>query len=204
MAAGSSSPSQTRRCGRRSRGSRQRAHVRRRGGTNAWYATDLDFQRALEAELGAHAEHRGQVSCYLANPGAGRTGQRVLVYEHSGLDVPSRRGSIPVRVEFHEDPDYNTYGLLPADYPRVLADPGAPSKHRLPGDALCLWFPGDPEERRWQYTSGLVTLFNNVRNHLFFEEHWRATGGSGDDGHPEGIWLGDEAPHGFPSREAAA
>lgn len=185
---------------------RHRSHVRRRGGTNPWYGSSIEFQRAIEAELDGHAEHRGQVTCRLADASivTRHAGQRVLVYEHAGLDVPARRRPVSVRIEFHEDPDYDTYGLPAPDYPRVFADPGAVSKHRLPGDALCLWFPRDPDDRRWHHGDGLVTLFNNVRNHLFFEDHWRATGGHGGPGQPEGTWLGDEAPHGFPTQESAA
>lgn len=188
------------------RSARHRSHVRRRGGTNAWYATSIKFQRALLAGLDAHVEHRGQVTFRLTRASAVSRwpGERILVVEHAGLDVPARREPVPVRIEFHENPDYNTYGLHAGDYPRVLADPGAISKHRLPGDALCLWFPRDPEERRWHHSDGLLTLFNTARNHLFFEDYWRSTGGHGGPGQPEGIWLGDEAPHGFPTQENAA
>ena len=185
---------------------RRRGNVRRPFDAGVWYAADIEFQRALEAGLGDCAEHRGQVTCRLADPGARarQTRTRVLVYEHAGLDVPARRDLVPVCIEFHENPTYPTYGLPPWDYPRVFADPGAISKHRLGGDALCLWYPRDPEDRRWHYEDGLVTLLNIVRNHLFFEDHWRATGGHGAAGQPEGEWLGNEAPHGFPGEGTAA
>jgi hypothetical protein len=182
----------------------RRHHVRRRGGTNPWYGTDLGFQRSLIDELDLHPEHRGSITIALADPTACYRQQRVLVIEHAGIDVPCRIDPVPVRIEFHEHPNYDTYGLPAIDYPRVHADPGVSSKHRLPGDALCLWFPHDPEERRWTHHQGLVALLNTTRNHLFFEDHWRATGGHGGTGRPEGIWLGDEAGHGFPDLQEAS
>lgn len=184
---------------------RHRSHVRRRGGTNPWYGTDIKFQRALAAGLDDHVEHRGQVTAGLADTTVAvrHSRSRVLVYKHAGLDVPARRDPVMVRIEFHESPTYDTYGLAAIDYPRVFADPGASSKHRLPGDALCLWFPRDPDDRRWHHHDGLLALLNTVRNHLFFEDHWRATGGHGGPGQREGIWLGDEAPHGFGQEDAA-
>lgn len=85
--------------------------------------------------------------------------------------------------------------MAPADYPRVLTGPGADSPHRLPGDALCLWYPRDGDDLRWSHTMGLIALFNLARKHVFYESHWRSTGGMGP---PSGEWLGEEAPHGFP------
>lgn len=142
----------------------------------------------LEAGLAGDPEHAGKVTIDLTTvPVTGAP--RVLVYTHSGLDVPSRPKPVPVRIEFHEYPPYDTLGLHPRDYPRVFADPGAASPHRQPHDgALCLWQPRDPDDRRWLATQGLVDLLSITRNHLFFEVHWRATE----------EWLGDEAPHGFP------
>lgn len=188
----------TRASAARRTGAAGRHHVRRRGGNNPWYATDLAFQAALERGLEDEAEHRGQVTFSLTLPPPGRTTGRILTFRHAGLDVPGRPDPVPVTIEFHETPTYDTYRLHPAEYPRVLADPGAESPHRLPDDALCLWYPADPDDHRWHHTNGLVGLINLARNHIFFEEHWRATGGFGGRGRPEGTWLGDEAPHGFP------
>lgn len=81
-----------------------------------------------------------------------------LTYRHAGLNVDGRVTPIPVEVQFHEDPGYDTYGLPPIDYPRVFADPGVKSKHRMGDDALCLWFPHDPPWRRWRHTDGLGIL----------------------------------------------
>jgi hypothetical protein len=118
----------------------------------------------------------------------------MLVYRHAGLEVRGRVERIPVRVVFHERPPYPCYGLPWHDYPRVFADPRQLSKHRMPDDSLCLYYPWDPPERRWTADNGLVQLFEIVANHLFYEQWWRHTGG-----HNGGEWLGDEAEHGFPN-----
>jgi hypothetical protein len=126
-------------------------------------------------------------------------GPGVLTYHHAGLAVPGRVDRVPVRVEFHERPPYECYGLPWHDYPRVFADPGALSKHRMPDDALCLYYPGDPARQRWTVANGLVQLFAIIADHLFYEQWWRHTGG-----HDGGQWLGDEAEHGFPEDRVRA
>jgi len=115
------------------------------------------------------------------------------------VEVRGRREPVLVTVTFYADPPYETYGLPPEEYPRVIADAGARSPHRMPGDnALCLYFPGSPPEQRWRPRNGLLALFDLARDHLFFEDYWRSTGGPWG-----GIWLGDQAPHGFPNGGAA-
>lgn len=68
---------------------------------------------------------------------------------------------------------------------------GPPSPHRYADGSLCMWFPGDPFNRRWSIDDGLVNLLYLVRNHLFREAYWRE----------HGEWLGDERAH--DSKEAA-
>lgn len=162
-----------------------------------WFGIDPGFHRLLEHSLDIDVSHRGQVTRRIFHahaPGAPRT----LQYRHAGVDVPSR-GAVPVLVEFPEYPLYNLYGRPVQDYPRVFADVGADSPHRLydgNDDALCLYYPYDPPERAWRATDGLAVLFNLAANHLFFELHWRATGGFGDiAGNNKGTWLGDELAH---------
>lgn len=171
-----------------------------------WYGATISFQRHLEHGLHDTPEHRHGVSANVTPRGRRiHTHYRVLTYHHAGLDVPGRRHRVPVQVHFYEDPDHYTYGLPAADYPRVVADPGAESKHRMPDGALCLFFPGDPPEKRWQHTDGLVSLFEIVRRHLVLEDYWRESGGFGDRrGKGAGVWLGDEAPHGFPDERSVA
>lgn len=110
------------------------------------------------------------------------------------LEVPGRRNPVPVAVYFYERPPYPCWHLRPEEYPRVLADPGVPSPHRMPGDnALCLYYPASPPPQRWRPENGLLALLDLTRDHLFFEDHWWASGGWRG-----GEWLGDEQPHGFP------
>jgi len=62
----------------------------------------------------------------------------------------------------------------------------------------CAVLPAQPPEQRWRPENGLLALFDLACDHLFFEDYWRSTGGA-----KGGIWLGDEAPHGFPRGSAA-
>lgn len=125
-------------------------------------------------------------------------GDQAMIYRLRDAHVPGRE-PIDVRVAFFANPYYDTYGLPPQDYPRVFADPGAPSPHRMPfDDALCLYYPRSAPTRRWRSTDGLLMLLDLVRDHLFFETHWRDT-----DRRGKGEWLGGEAPHGFARKGAA-
>jgi hypothetical protein len=161
-----------------------------------WYGSSAEWQDRVER--GLTRRHPGQVTvddhdlAYF-HPNA----SRCRVYKHAGLYVPGRAELVPTRVEFYERPPYDTFGLAPQDYPRVFADPGAPSKHRMPDDALCLYEPEDPAERRWTTSDGLVALLNIVQNHLFCELRWRNTGGFGG-----GVWPLDEAPHGLRGKDS--
>jgi hypothetical protein len=105
------------------------------------------------------------------------------------LSVTARSGLVPVRVEFHRVPPYERWGLDPRDYPRVFADPGAASPHRMPDDSLCLYFPDDPRAQRWTADKGLDELFALTARHLFAEDYWRSSNET---------WPFDEAPHGLP------
>lgn len=51
---------------------------------------------------------------------------------------------------------------------------------------LCLWFPEDPRQLRWEWSDGLVTYITIVHRHLQAEEFWRRTG----------RWPAEDAPHG--------
>jgi hypothetical protein len=116
-----------------------------------------------------------------------------LTYRHTGLRVSGRADPVPVTIQFHARPQYSLYGLAPEDYPHVFADPGARSKHRMPDDdSLCLYYVGDPVDRRWTSDKGLLSLLDLTADHLFHEDYWRSTGGTN-----KGIWLGAEAPHGI-------
>lgn len=162
-----------------------------------WYGSLAEWQERVERGLARRhpgrltiADH--DLSCF--HPNASRR----RVYKHTGLYVPGRAEPVPTRVEFYESPPYDTYGLSPQDYPRVFADPGALSPHRMPDDALCLYEPEDPAERRWTAPDGLVALLNIVQNHLFCELRWRHTGGFSG-----GVWPLDEAPHGLRGKDGS-
>jgi hypothetical protein len=147
-----------------------------------WYGSRPAWQVALEA--GARRAY-GEKLTITVEPGR-------LIYRVA-LDIRGPLELVDVVIAFWADPPYNTYGLPPQDYPRVHAEPGAASPHRMPGDdALCLWFPWDPTERRWTHDKGLLDLLDITTDHLLLEGHWRATGGLLD-----GVWDGEEAEHGF-------
>jgi len=152
-----------------------------------WYGNSPVWRLALEAA--ARREH----------------GDRLRVIERPGtleyriaLDVRGPNDLVDVRVVFYVAPLYDSYGLSPQNYPRVWSEAALPSKHRMPDDALCLYYPIDRAENRWTADKGLLDLLDVVVDHLAYEAHWRASGGW-----DTGQWLGDEAPHGFAQQAAA-
>ena len=123
-----------------------------------WYGESLEW--CWMVEQGLRSAHGRHVRTCLYEACLFGGAPRVLAYTHAGLEVPGRRDPVPVRIEFHERPSYDTYDLAPRDYPRVFADPDLPSPHRMPDDSLCLYMPKDPEDRRWHSALGLDALFN--------------------------------------------
>jgi hypothetical protein len=106
------------------------------------------------------------------------------------------------------------YGIvrLAALFPRDPFAGGQPEMFALDGDRrslhrnppwdhgvegvsahLCLYFPGDPDERRWTVDYGLVGLFDLGRRHLACEHVWRETA----------TWPTEDAPHGGAARPVA-
>ena len=152
-----------------------------------WYGTSPAWRVALEAA--ARREYGSRIH---VTEGRGTLQYRIA------LDVRGPNDLVDVAIDFYLSPVYDTFGLSPQDYPRVWAEPGLPSKHRMPDDALCLYYPMDPAERRWTADKGLLDLLYLIVDHLVYEAHWRATGGSNG-----GQWLGDEASHGLPQEPAA-
>ena len=148
-----------------------------------WYGNDAWWLLPFEKDTGR--VHGDRLAVTIA-PG-------YRAYVHSGLDVP---GTSPtrVRIEFFATPPYPCHGLAPQDYPRVFAGSAQDSPHRQADGSLCLYAPFDPVERRWTSANGLVQLLNVVRDHLFCELHWQE----------QGVWPGDEAPHGMPTGRSAA
>lgn len=147
-----------------------------------WYGLQPQWQIALEAS--GRREHGSALQLEM---------QLHRVTYRIPVKVPGRRRPVNVGIIFYRQPPYKTYGLAAEEYPRVHVDTAGCSPHRIPGDnALCLYYPSSAEMRRWTPGKGLLALIDLTRDHLFFEEYWRATGGR--DG---GTWLGDEQPHGL-------
>lgn len=70
--------------------------------------------------------------------------------------------------------------------PKVHSDGPTDSPHRYDDDkSLCMWHPGDPDDRRWVFSDGLLDLLDITVAHLFKEQWWRETG----------EWIGDEVTH---------
>jgi hypothetical protein len=154
----------------------------------SWYGSSPAWQVALEAS----ARRMYGTALRL------RLWPNALEYRIA-LDVHGPNDLTEVVVMFYGRPLYDAFGLAPKDYPRVWAERGMASKHRMPDDgALCLYYPLDPAWRRWTADKGLLDLLDLIVDHLGYEAYWRATGG-----HDGGVWLGDEAEHGF-TQEAAA
>jgi len=167
-------------------GRRDRRHASER--RKPWYGLQLAWLEPLEAD--ARREHGDalKVSAF--------RGRRVYQVP---VEVPGRLGPVVVTINFYERPPYACYGLSPEEYPRVFASTDGPSPHRMPNDgALCLYYPRSAPERRWRPENGLLALIDLARDHVFFEDYWRDTGGN-----KGGKWLGDEQPHGFPEQVSA-
>ena len=147
-----------------------------------WYGADPSWRLPFQRDGRRHYGNEITVDLRLDH----------LLYRHQGLEVSGRERPVPVTILFEAQPFYNTYGLSPQDYPRVFADLGLDSPHRMPDDSLCLFYPGDPPDQRWTADDGLLALFNLTADHLFFETYWRHTGGRRC-----GTWLAPEAPHGY-------
>ena len=67
----------------------------------------------------------------------------------------------------------------------VTADGPTDSPHRYDEHRLCMWYPDDPPEQRWEARDGLLALIRHAQVHLFKEAYWRETG----------KWVGPQAPH---------
>ena len=147
-----------------------------------WYGADPAWRLPFEREA---KRYYGRSITVELHP-------ETLLYRHRGLDIRGRREPVPVTIRFDAKPCYPTYGLRPQDYPHVFADAELPSPHRMPDHSLCLFYPGDPVERRWISADGLLSLLHLSGDHIFKETYWRRTGGR-----HRGIWLGEQAPHGY-------
>lgn len=136
----------------------------RRGNSGPWYgrfSERLRFEGSARTKIpGLRSQHRRQ----------GRGWQYLLSVHPPGC--PTRK----VRIDF----------ALPIPrVPRVIVDGPTDSPHRYADGTLCMWYPLDPEDRRWTFSDGLIQLIGLIQVHLIREHLWRQTG----------RWYGDEAPH---------
>jgi hypothetical protein len=92
-------------------------------------------------------------------------------------------GRFRIAALFLLPPNRRNPHVLCLDGPRGLEA----SEHRNSPVELCLFFPGDPPERRWRPRDGLLRLFDLARQHLNGEYLARQEGGK---------WPFEEAPHG--------
>lgn len=122
--------------------------------------------------------------------------------QFSGITVKNKRkGKIIWREYklFIEVPTYETchvkIKLFPNKHksPNVTVDGPSESPHRYGNGGLCMWYPWDSSEMRWNFYDGLLHLLVLIQAHLFREAWWRENN----------EWLGPEAPHGqsIPSSE---
>ncbi len=84
-----------------------------------------------------------------------------------------------------------TFSRGASTVPKVAVDGPTDSPHRYADGTLCMWYPGDPRDRRWNLAEGAGALVANIAAHLIREEWYRKTG----------EWLGDEVPHGLQDTE---
>lgn len=170
---------------RRTRRRKRRHAVEQR---KPWYGLQPAWREPLEAHARAVHGDNLRISAF-----RGRRVYRVPLW------VPGRLKQVEITIRFYERPRYDCYGLSPEEYPRVFALSKGSSPHRMPDDgALCLYYPRSAPERRWRPENGLLALIDLARDHVFFEDYWRDTGGVRG-----GEWLGDEEPHGFPEQVSA-
>lgn len=86
---------------------------------------------------------------------------------------------VPTRtVEIHFSPEQ-------PEIPRVFVDGPDESPHRYDDGSLCMWYPQDPPEARWQPENGPAVLLGHIAAHLIKEQWYRRTG----------EWPGDHVAH---------
>jgi hypothetical protein len=74
-------------------------------------------------------------------------------------------------------------GKKAAVYAPGLADFGLRHVYSTqPEPELCLWYPSDPDHRRWTFDKGLLALLDITKVHLYKEYRFKETG----------VWPGDE------------
>ena len=132
-----------------------------------------DIRARLRFERGVRARHP-DLRCTTVGRGHG-----ALVTYRLTVPVPEYEAR-SVTIELVNG--YSPFGA------KITVDGPTESPHRYSDESLCIWFPSDPEERKWVGDDGLGELIRQIAVHLFKEAYWRETG----------EWLGPEAPHASP------
>ena len=126
----------------------------------------------------------------------GFTRELKRVYWHDGVDVQGRIARVPVKIIFSPVRWFAGDDRIRdgRDFPAVYAGYFPGLEHRFADGALCLYYPRDPEQRRWTSEKRLRALLGLAADHLFFEDVFRDTGD----------WIAPQAAHGFPTEPGRA
>jgi hypothetical protein len=114
--------------------------------------------------------------------GSGVVAHVVHTGRHRGAFVVDIRVTPPDLPEHRARISFNRGGAEP----KVFVYGPETSPHRYSDGSICMWYPNDPPDRRWQRSDGARALLGHIVAHLVREHWWRQTG----------EWPGDEAPHG--------
>lgn len=105
-------------------------------------------------------------------------------FRYSALVGVPRTGRVQLRVEFARTAPRK---------PHVFSPPFGGSPHRNPDQSMCLWYPRDPPDQRWEFVDGLRELLVMSVLHLRREALWRRSARRFADR----VWPGPEMPHGY-------
>lgn len=85
-------------------------------------------------------------------------------------------------IEYYESKNicirFNNYGVIP----KITVENSEDFRHRYTDGSLCAWNPRDPEEKKWTFNKGLLSLLCLIRDHLFKEAYFKENS----------EWLGNE------------
>jgi hypothetical protein len=163
--------------------------------TSRWYGEKPAFREALEGPALARYGRHLTVALHPDHPhgGAETSGYGPLVFKLDNLSVRGRDQPERVEVWFRADvPIAQAAGIPESEFPSVY-DQFDSGPHRHGDGGLCLYYAYDPPTLRWTPDQGLPALFDMASEHLYFEDYYHRNGG---------VWLGREAPHGFPGERA--
>ena len=132
-----------------------------------WYA---NFAKRMIFELGVN-DHFCDIRARII-----RARKSKFIEYKLPIDIPGYDDSRIIRIKFFPNPSRD---------PKVYVDGPTESPHRYEDDSLCIWYPWDPKEMRWEFNDGFLHLLVLIQAHLFREAWWRDTN----------EWLGPEVAH---------